>query len=284
MNEIPPRIRQFLALLLSMPAMVWTADLLAGTPPLIIAAAVIPAILLATAILLAQRGGGRGLGPLLFSLGWGALGAAWLSSSGNEMARPWIDGLAGTDGRGVTAVMVAPALEEAAKALGLVLILLFGRAALRDERDGIVYGALIGTGFVCTENLLYLGISMLLGGEDGLTRALYLRGAIGGATHVVFTACAGAVLGWSLRSAGRRAPGRAALTGFLVAAAQHVAWNALAAPMMGAALCGAKSGEACLAVPTNAAVFGEATGIALVFLAPGIALLCVAWRASRPAA
>jgi len=278
------RARTVLGLLLSMPVIVWTAELLTGTPPLILAAAVAPAALFAAAILLAQRSSGRSPGALVFSLAWGALGAAYLSTSGNELARRWIDALSDGDDRTLTALLVAPLLEEAAKALGLVLMLFFGRRGLRSARDGIVYGALIGVGFVFTENLLYLGLSMLQGGEAGLLRALYLRGILGGATHVVFTACAGAGLGWSAGHDERRArlPGLVPGLGFTWALLQHIAWNALAAPAIGRALCGAEIGaRACRDVPTNVALFGESSLLSLVFLTPGIVVLRVAWRASR---
>jgi RsiW-degrading membrane proteinase PrsW (M82 family) len=276
--------RRLLAVLLSIPAIAWTAELLAGTPPLLLVAALLPAALTAAAILVAQRGAGRTSSALAFSVAWGAIGAAFLATSGNALARRGIDALSDGDDRTLTALLVAPLLEEAAKALGLVLILGIGRRELRSARDGIVYGALVGVGFVFTENLLYLGLAMLQGGEAGLLRGLYLRGILGQATHVVFTACAGAGLGWSAGREGhgtRRRWTTAALA-FASALLLHVAWNALAAPAIARALCGAPAGTLpCLDAPTNAALFGQSTLVALAFLAPGLALLRAAWRASR---
>ncbi|MFN2375883.1 MAG: PrsW family intramembrane metalloprotease [Candidatus Binatia bacterium] len=279
MNDGVRRASAIGGLLLVMPAAAWTAELLVGTPSLILGAAAVPALLLAAIIVFAQRGGGRALGTLAFSLAWGAVGAAWISTIGNESARRWIDAVTEGDDRALTALLVAPVLEESAKALGLLLLLGGGR--LRGARDGIVCGALVGVGFVFAENLLYLGLSMLQGGEAGLLRALHLRGIVGAAPHVVFTACAGAGLGWV---AGRAASGRrwvAPSVGMASAIVQHVAWNALAAPAIAHVLCDAPdSGGVCREAPTYAAIFWESGLVALVFLAPGLAGLRAAWRAS----
>jgi len=272
--------RAALTILLSAPALVWTVDLLASTPALILVAATAPALALGGAILVAQRGARRPRSALALALLWGAIGAAFLSSTGNELARPWMTQFAGEESRTATAVLVAPALEETAKALGLFALLLLIPTAVRSARDGIVYGALIGVGFVWTENLLYLGVSMLQGGEDGLMRGLYLRGILGGITHTVFTACSGAAVGWwaAQPCRGGAAAGTLAAA-LLLTIAQHALWNALGAPMVADALCGAESNAgACTPVPTNSALFGSATWIAAVFLTPGAALVAMAWR------
>lgn len=277
MNHRPARVA--LMLLLCVPAMVWSVDLLAATPLLILAAATAPATLLAVLILFAQRGAQRSRRALALALLWGAIGASFLSSTGNEIARPWMTALAGEESRTATAVLVAPALEESAKALGLFLLLLIP-GAVRSVRDGIVYGALIGVGFVWTENLLYLGVSILQGGEDGLVRALYLRGILGGVTHTVFSACGGAAVGWWAARARRGGTAVVALgAAIMLTIAQHVLWNALAAPAIAEALCGASTdGGACMGTPTTTALFGSATLIAALFLAPGAALMMSAWR------
>src|SRR6185369_7115885 len=205
-----------------MPAVVWTVDLLASTPPLILFAASAPALLLATLVLIAQRGYRRTPRALALALLWGGIGAACLASIGNESARPWMATLAGDGARTATALLIAPTLEESAKALGLLLLLAVFPGSLRNARDGVVYGALIGVGFVWTENFLYLGVSMLQGGEQGLERALYLRGILDGIAHMVFTASSGAALGWWFAGApGSTAARIAPAAGLLLAIAQH---------------------------------------------------------------
>jgi protease PrsW len=280
MTASPLRARLAAGMLLSLPAVFWSADLLAGTPHLILVAALGPAALLTVAIVIAQRRIGVRPLALAASLAWGALLAAWLSMTGNALFRPLLDEMTSGDDRILTALLVAPLLEEAAKFLGLVLLARFIRGAVRDARDGIVCGALVGIGFVFTENLLYLGLSMLQGGEPALVRALYLRGVIGAATHAVFTASAGAALGWMVSD---QSPGRrwlVPLLGFAFAHVQHLAWNALAAPAIARVLCAAENG-ACVSVPTAFAVFGQATAISVFFLAPGIAFLVFAWRQTQ---
>ncbi len=270
------------SLLLCIPALVWTVDLLADTPAMILAAATLPAMLLAAAIVFAQRGSPRPRLSLVLALAWGAIGAACLSSIGNDLARSWLDAFAGDSARTVTALLVAPALEESAKALGLVLFLLVRPAWLRNARDGIACGALIGVGFVWTENFLYLGVSMLQGGEEGLMRALYLRGILDGVAHAVFAATAGAAAGYAASMSFRDWTARVApAAGLVLAALQHAAWNASAAPAIVATLCGAVApGGVCTGQPTNAALFGGATLVAVLFLAPGIALAAFVWRSN----
>ena len=277
-HDVLSKGRAAAALLLSAPAVVWTADLLADTPWLILISATIPALVIATIVILLQRRARRPRAALALALLWGAIGAACVSSVGNEMARTWM--AAGDDARTTTALLVAPALEEVAKALGFLLLLVVLPGTLRNARDGIVYGALIGIGFVWTENFLYLGVALLQSGEEGLWRTLYLRGFVDAAAHLVFTASAGAAIGHRASSGGLRGVTPAA--GVLFAIAQHTAWNALAAPAIAEALCGATSGGQCLDHPTTLALFRSAPLITAVFLSPGIALTILAWRASKP--
>lgn len=60
----------------------------------------------------------------------------------------------------VLLVVVAPLAEELAKGFGI-----FGaRRHIREQEDGLVYGAAVGFGFSATENLLYGGVALLQGG------------------------------------------------------------------------------------------------------------------------
>src|SRR2546426_1866979 len=65
----------------------------------------------------------------------------------------------------IGALIVAPIVEEAAKALGVRA----GRPEIQKLLDGLVYGAAAGLGFSATENLFY-GIARLL--ESGPTASL----------------------------------------------------------------------------------------------------------------
>ncbi len=55
----------------------------------------------------------------------------------------------------------APIVEEGAKGLFLVGLLIFRRRELDGVVDGIVYAGLTAAGFAFTENILYLGRALL---------------------------------------------------------------------------------------------------------------------------
>ncbi|HYB98645.1 MAG TPA: PrsW family intramembrane metalloprotease [Candidatus Limnocylindrales bacterium] len=278
------RPRYGLALLLAAPAFVWTFDLLTATPPLILAAATLPALVAAALIVAVQWPARRPLRLLAAAFAWGAIGAAFLATSSNEIARAWMNVPAGDAGRLVMATLIAPVLEESAKACGLVLLWMLAPHALRTAGDGVVYGVLIGIGFVCTENFLYLGISMLQGGQAGVTSALYMRGVLSSAAHATFTACSGAGLGASMQRAGKVSAVAAA--GLLAAVLQHAVWNGIAAPALVDTVCGTADAAACAAGAAEVWRIPAATVVAAAFLAPGIALVSAlsgrtGWRRRR---
>lgn len=65
----------------------------------------------------------------------------------------------------LTVVVIAPVVEEFAKALGLGLV----RRQMKEIEDGIIYGAAVGLGFAATENFVY-GIAALA--EGGVNEAV----------------------------------------------------------------------------------------------------------------
>ena len=196
-----------LGVVLLVVAAIWFARVLVGTPLLIIGAAAAPAALWTAAICWIQRGAGRPPALLLASFVWGAAAAAFLSHALNDLGRVWVALLAGADdARAVSSTLVAPIIEEGTKAAGMVLLLLVRRHRdFAGVRDGIVYGGLIGIGFVFTENLLYFMFAILQGGEARLVRSVYLRGLLAGGDHAVFTATIGAGIGWAVATTSRRA-------------------------------------------------------------------------------
>ena len=279
---------QLLAALLAIPALVWATRLLAGTPPLILAGAAGPAAIYAGLLCRAQRGEHRPAGLLAAAFLWGAIGAAFLAQVTNDLARHYVATLAGAgQARGLTATLVAPAIEEGAKAAGLLLLVLIQPKAIAGPRDGIVYGALVGVGFVLTENLLYLAFAVLQGGAAGLARGVYLRALLAGGNHAVFTATVGAGIGCARAAATRRRRVRAVLVAIAAALLQHLAWNAVAAEAMTRALCGAAiPGASCRPTPAAGDLFLVVPLLVAVFLAPGggVLLLLAARDARRATA
>lgn len=266
-------------------ATLWFSQLVAGTPPVILGAAAAPAALYALALAWSERRAGRPAILLLAAVLWGGIGAAFLSHSLNDLARAWVTVLAGADqARTLTATLAAPAIEEAAKAAGLVLLLLVGRGAIADVRDGIVYGALIGVAFLFTENLVYFAFATLEGGAAGLARSVYLRGLLAGGNHAVFTATVGAGIGLARGVRSERARVLVPTFAVVVALAQHLAWNALASTAITRALCAAETpGGPCRPTPTDAALFVVVPLLTALFLGPGAAaLLHLSRRAGAP--
>jgi protease PrsW len=95
----------------------------------------------------------------------------------------------------LTAVFVAPVVEESSKGLALFIIFVIAYLASRGRRliefagvmDGIVYGAAVGFGFALAEDLLY-GIQF--GAETFLVRRI-----LGGFGHAAFTSLTGIGIG-----------------------------------------------------------------------------------------
>ena len=93
----------------------------------------------------------------------------------------------------VTSVLIAPPVEECAKAL--ILLILFFYYKFDNLTDGIVYGAIVGFGFSATENLVYF-ISTYF--EEGLgiwILTVIFRLMIASLAHGFLTAITGAGLG-----------------------------------------------------------------------------------------
>ncbi len=95
--------------------------------------------------------------------------------------------------------LVGPAVEEAVKAIILVVLFYAYRREFDNVLDGIVYGAMVGLGFAMVENVLYLqSFAYEAGGGPniGAMFALWLlRAGLFGLNHSMFTAFTGAALG-----------------------------------------------------------------------------------------
>ena len=243
-----------------------------GTPVAILLAAVAPALGYTGLLLLLDRYEREPLGLVLAMLLWGGAVAAPLASALNDLLLSW------PAVRAVVPIFGAPVVEEAAKSLGLLILLGLVPDELDDTLDGLVYGAVVGVGFAMTENLTYFTLAAVQAGTDGLVQSLYLRGGLAGFNHAVFTAAIGAGIGFSRESRSRRAGRIGLLTGVATALGQHALWNGIAAPELTRALCGAAlSGGPCAASPPPWALYVVAPLVVTLFLGPGgLVLLGVA--------
>ncbi|MGA7732432.1 MAG: PrsW family intramembrane metalloprotease [Chloroflexia bacterium] len=101
-----------------------------------------------------------------------------------------------------TASLVAPIVEECVKAVILVVLFLAYRREFDNVLDGVVYGAMVGLGFACVENVLYLVSTAYEGVPDGGSPLIgnmfslwVFRAGLFGLNHSMFTAFTGAALG-----------------------------------------------------------------------------------------
>lgn len=116
-------------------------------------------------------------------------------------------------------VVVAPLVEEVAKALGLFLV----RDPAPEPEDGFVYGGAAGLGFAATENLFYVGAAFALGGADAAGATALYRGIVTVPLHAATTALVGYGV-WAFRY-GRRP---LAILGTLAGAVGlHAVYNAI---------------------------------------------------------
>ena len=92
----------------------------------------------------------------------------------------------------------APLVEESAKGVALIGLVILLTNEFDDVMDGIVYGAMIGFGFAFTENLFGYFIPILTaeGIGSGVTN-IFLRTIVFGFNHAFWTAITGAAVGYA---------------------------------------------------------------------------------------
>lgn len=169
---------------------------------------------------------------LLFAFFWGATVAALAAALLNTASLIAIARTGGDGGMNTTAVLIAPWVEEAAKGMAVLLVLLFRRREFDGIVDGIVLAGLSGVGFAFTENVLYFGRAFLAGNQENLTTGLFaagftflLRGILSPFAHPLFTTMTGIGLGIAARTTRPAVRVVAPLVGYLLAVVLHGAWN-----------------------------------------------------------
>jgi RsiW-degrading membrane proteinase PrsW (M82 family) len=195
-------------------------------------AAVVPAVIYSSLVILLDRNEREPARILLGTFLWGALVAPLFALILEIPADLSLKQSFGSvAGRVLTAVAVAPIVEEGAKGLALLLLFYFLRDEFDNVLDGVVYGSLIGIGFAMTENALYYGTALAHG---QFSEVFYLRGILGGlAGHAAFTATTGAGLGYARETGSRFMKGFSPLLGLSLAIGQHFCWNLIGGPVVG---------------------------------------------------
>lgn len=99
------------------------------------------------------------------------------------------------------ASFIAPATEEPAKCLFLVLTLVRARRVIDGILDGLILAGLVGIGFAFVENIGYYAVSYLgspdipIAGARGATTTFIVRGLFSPFAHPLFTSAFGIAIG-----------------------------------------------------------------------------------------
>lgn len=162
---------------------------------------------------------------LLFAFGWGALVATLVALVLNTASMQAIAASGGDPT--MAAVVVAPVVEETAKGLAVVGVLVLRHREFDGVVDGIVYAGMAGIGFAFVENVLYLGRAFLEAGGAGAAAVFVVRCLFSPFAHPLFTMAIGVAVGVAATRRLRRAWPLVVL-GWVVAVVLHGLWNAAA--------------------------------------------------------
>ncbi|WP_060884140.1 PrsW family intramembrane metalloprotease [Streptomyces caniscabiei] len=173
---------------------------------------------------------------LVFAFAWGACAAALIAIVANSFATRWIATATADPSHADTlgATVIAPVVEETAKAAAVLLVFLFRRRDFTGVVDGVVIAGFTATGFAFTENILYLGTAFgtdQLSGGSGLASVtaatFFVRVIMSPFAHPLFTVLTGIGFGVAAFAAewqrGRRV--LVPVGGLLLAVGMHSVWN-----------------------------------------------------------
>lgn len=173
---------------------------------------------------------------LLFAFAWGACAAALIAIVANSFATRWIATATADPSSADTlgATVIAPIVEESAKAAAVLLVFLFRRRDFTGLVDGVVIAGITATGFAFTENILYLGTAFgtdQLTGDGGIASVtaatFFVRIVMSPFAHPLFTVLTGIGFGIAALSGDRQRWRRVLLplSGLLLAMGMHAMWN-----------------------------------------------------------
>ncbi|MGM9470715.1 PrsW family glutamic-type intramembrane protease [Pseudarthrobacter sp. YS3] len=133
------------------------------------------------------------------------------------------------------ATVQAPVVEEFAKSLGLLLLLLLARKHFDGPVDGVVFAFTIAGGFAFTENILYFGraIAESASPATDLAQIFLLRGVMSPFAHAIFTGTTGLIMGFAARRWHSGASVAAFFVGLLPAMLLHNRWNSMGEAFLG---------------------------------------------------
>ena len=178
---------------------------------------------------------------LLFAFVWGAV----VSIAVTMLIQPYFSLVAGpASGLDYTTFAVtvqAPVVEEFAKSLGLLVLLLFAPKHFNGPVDGVVFAFTIAAGFAFTENILYFGRAIAESSDPGTDLAVvfFLRGVMSPFAHAIFTGTTGLIMGFAARRGHTGLFVLAFVVGLVPAMLLHSAWNSMGQDFLAAVPAGA---------------------------------------------
>jgi len=164
---------------------------------------------------------------LIFAFVWGSV----VSIAVTMLIQPYFSLVAGpASGLDYTTFAVtvqAPVVEEFAKSLGLLLLLLFAPKHFDGPVDGVVFAFTIAAGFAFTENILYFGRAIAESSDAGTDFAVvfFLRGVMSPFAHAIFTGTTGLIMGLAARRGRTGLSVLAFAVGLVPAMLLHSGWN-----------------------------------------------------------
>jgi RsiW-degrading membrane proteinase PrsW (M82 family) len=166
---------------------------------------------------------------LLFAFTWGAavsIAVTLLIQPVFALAAPATDEASFRD---FMTTVQAPVVEEFAKSLGLLLLLLFARRNFDGPVDGVVFAFTIAGGFAFTENILYFGRAIAESSTPGsdLVQIFFLRGVMSPFAHAIFTGTTGLIMGLAARRWHSGVSLLAFFVGLVPAMILHNRWNSM---------------------------------------------------------
>jgi RsiW-degrading membrane proteinase PrsW (M82 family) len=192
--------------------------------------AVIPLLAVIGAVLWVDRWEPEPWPALGVAFGWGASVAVLVALVLNTGAMLVLSADSTVERAGVvSAVFVAPVVEESIKGAGVLIVFLAWRRFFDGPTDGLVYAATVAGGFAFVENITYFGAAIVESAgtseqADLVVTVFVLRGVMSPFAHVVFTGCTGLALGLASRH-GRNAWLLAFPLGLAGAMVLHGMWN-----------------------------------------------------------
>ncbi|NUT38767.1 MAG: PrsW family intramembrane metalloprotease [Thermoactinospora sp.] len=166
---------------------------------------------------------------LIYAFAWGGGVAVVLTLLVHGVSEGLIQNAAGPEVAldGLSAIVMAPVIEEALKGLVLLPLMLRHRREVHGLTDGIIYASMSGLGFAAVENVGYYLTAYTENGTEGALGLFIVRGIIAPLGHPIYTSMIGIGVAYA---ATRRTPMRWAAIplGYLAAILLHGAWNAMA--------------------------------------------------------